>query len=148
MDSLSRLRVEADVNNLSEIRGYIQNSISSLGVPQGIVDDLILAVDEVVTNIIIHGYIDLPGMIEIEVKKQAEILFLRIVDQAPCFDPTQVPSPDLTLPLDKRPMGKYGLYLIRKLVNEVIYEIPPEGGNQLTLVKNILKYSKPKRSEL
>lgn len=145
MDNVSRLRVEADVNNLSQIRGYIQNSISTLDVPQGLVDDIVLAVDEAVTNIILHGYKEGPGMIEIELRRESDSLFLCLQDQAPSFDPTQVPSPDLTLPLEKRPLGNMGVHLIRHMVDEIIYEIPSGGGNQLILVKNISN-SRPRRN--
>jgi serine/threonine-protein kinase RsbW len=90
-----------------------------------------------VTNIIVHGYGDRPGMIEIEVRKASGSLFVQLQDQAPSFDPTQVPPPDLTLPLHNRPLGKCGVHLIRNNVDRMIYEIPPGGGNQLTLVKDV-----------
>ncbi len=145
MDPISRLRVEANVKNLSKIRKFVGQSTSGLGITQDTVDDIVLAVDEAATNIILHGYKEGPGMIEIELRRELDSLFLCLQDQAPSFDPTQVPSPDLTLPLEKRPLGNMGVHLIRHMVDEIIYEIPSGGGNMLILVKNISN-SRPRRN--
>jgi anti-sigma regulatory factor (Ser/Thr protein kinase) len=56
---------------------------------------------------------------------------------APPFDPTRVPDPDLTLPLEERPLGGLGIYLIRQSVDKMVYRAVPEGGNELTLVKRL-----------
>jgi serine/threonine-protein kinase RsbW len=137
MDPNSKLRVDAHVENLIKIRNFVQQTTSALGVAQEQIDDVILAVDEVATNIIVHGYKGQPGMIDIEVSRESDSLLLRLQDQAPGFDPTQVPSPDVTLPLEKRPLGKLGIHLVRHMVDEIIYKIPSGRGNQLTLVKHI-----------
>lgn len=76
-------------------------------------------------------------MIDIDVEIHSHRLIIILADQAPSFDPTHVPPPDLTLPLEKRPLGKNGVYLIKNYVDEMNYLIPPEGGNKLTLVKYI-----------
>jgi len=145
MDPISRMRVEANVKNLTKIRNFVGQSTSGLGITQDTVDDIVLAVDEAATNIILHGYKERPGMLEIELRRESDSLFLCLQDQAPSFDPTQVPSPDLTLPLEKRPLGNMGVHLIRHMVDEIIYEIPSGGGNQLILVKKISN-SRPRRN--
>jgi anti-sigma regulatory factor (Ser/Thr protein kinase) len=38
--------------------------------------------------------------------------------------------------LTKRNLGGLGLYLIRKMMDEVRYEASPESGNVLTMVKH------------
>lgn len=146
MDPISKLRVEANVKNLVKIRNFVEQSTSGLGVPQETIDDVILAVDEAATNIILHGYKGRPGMIEIEVRKESDTLFLYLQDQAPSFDPRQVLPPDLTLPLAVRPLGKMGVHLMKNLVDEIIYEMPSGGGNQLILVKHISN-SDPRRNK-
>ena len=140
MHPVSQLHVDADVANLVKIREFVQQSTSAQGVTQEIIDDIVLAVDEAVTNIIVHGYKDQPGIIEIEVRRESDTLFLHLQDQAPSFNPTQVPSPDLTLSLEKRPLGHLGVLMIRHIVDEMIYEIRPGGGNLLTLVKNVSNF--------
>ena len=137
MEPVSTLQIEANVKNLSKIRTFLQDSTATLGLHQETIDDLILAVDEAATNIILHGYQGEPGLIDIVLSKGPESISLYLQDQAPSYDPTQVPPPDLSLPLESRPLGRLGIHLMRNLVDQVIYEIPPGGGNRLTLVKTI-----------
>ena len=138
MNPHSTIRVNADVKNLAEIRRFIEASAESLQVGTAAAGEIVLAVDEAATNIILHGYRGQPGFIEIVVERQGDSLIVHLYDQAPPFDPTKVPAPDLTLPLEERPVGKLGVFLITRFMDDVIYSASPQGGNQLTLVKKIL----------
>ncbi len=106
---------------------------------------MVRAVDECVCNIIVHGYRGRPGSIEIALWGSQESLVVRLRDQALPFDPTAVPSPDVTSPLEQRPLGGLGIHLARYLVDEMTYRQLPEGGNELTLVKRI--YPPPDEDE-
>ena len=99
------------------------------------IDDTLAALDEAVSNIIIHGYHGQPGSIEVEVEKEKEALVIRLRDQSPLFDPTLVPPPDLTLPLEERRLGGLGIHLIRCFTDSMAYRVTPEGDNELTLMK-------------
>lgn len=136
MNSLSTTRVPADVKNLAEIRRFVQASAESLQVDPEVIAEVILAVDEAVTNVILHGYRGQPGLIEIAVERQGDSLVVHLYDQAPPFDPTQVPPPDLTLPLEERPVGKMGVFLIYQFMDDVIHSTSPQGGNHLILMKD------------
>lgn len=138
MDTQSSLRIEAELKNLSQVRRFVQETATALEASPDTVSEVLLAVDEAVTNSIVHGYRGQSGMIEIEVKRSGNLLLLRVRDQAPPFDPTQVPSPDLTLPLEQRPLGKMGIYMIQQLTDEVVYRVTPQGDNELTMIKNLV----------
>ena len=134
-ESPFKLRVQSDVKNLAEIRRYVRASSESLQVDADVINEVVLAVDEAAANIILRGYQGQPGLIEIAVERQGDSLVIHLIDQAPVFDPTQVPPPDLTLPLEERPVGKMGVFLINQFIDDVIYSTPPQGGNHLILVK-------------
>jgi serine/threonine-protein kinase RsbW len=125
----------AGLADLEEIRGFVRSAITSLGAGQALVDDLLLAVDELVTNIMVHGYRGQPGEVEIEVRKDGASFVVVLKDQAPPFDPTRVLPPDLTLPLEQRPVGGLGIFLARQAVDHVMHRATMNGGNELTLVK-------------
>ena len=129
------LWVAAELSHLAGIRDFVRESVRSLGAGPALVDDLILAVDESVANIIMHGYRGQPGEIEIEVRKDGADYVVAVRDQAPPFDPTRVLPPDLTLPLEQRPLGGLGIYLTRQTVDLVMHRVTGDGGNELTLVK-------------
>jgi len=136
MAEKSILRVAADLSNLASIRDFVRRTAKLSGGGPALVDDLVLAVDESVTNIIMHGYRGQPGEIEIEVRKDEADFVVTLRDQAPPFDPTRVLPPDLKLPLERRPPGGLGIFLTRQAVDHVMHRVTGDGGNELRLVKH------------
>jgi len=135
--SPSTLRVAAELDNLAVIRRFVESAAAALDIDSATIGDIVQSVDESVTNIIEHGYRGAPGTIEVEVRREGDALMAILRDQAPPFDPTQRPPPDITLPLDERPLGGLGVYLTRMFMDQVKHRVTAEGGNELTLVKNV-----------
>jgi serine/threonine-protein kinase RsbW len=133
--STKSLHIAAELKNLAAIRRFIEKTARALGVDPAIVPDLLLAVDEAATNIIVHGYQGQEGPIEVEVEREGDALVIRLRDEAAPFDPTAIPPPDLSLPLEQRSPGGVGIYLMRQCVEQVTHRCTPQGGNELTLVK-------------
>jgi anti-sigma regulatory factor (Ser/Thr protein kinase) len=131
------LRIPAELNQLAIVRRFVQETAATLGASAAAVDELALAVDESITNVLVHGYQNRPGEVEIEIGRADEALVVHLRDQAPPFDPTRLPTPDVTLPLDKRRVGGMGILLIRHFVDALTYRLTSEGGNELTLIKNL-----------
>ena len=139
MTHVVSLRVAADVAQLAAIRAFVEQHTRALGVDEAAMYDLVLAVNEVATNIMIHGYRRQPeGEIEIDLRRQGDAIEIRLRDQARLFDPTRVPAPDLNLPLHKRPLGGMGVHVTRQITDAIRYRVTPEGGNELTLVKSAI----------
>ncbi len=137
MTDASSLQVPAVLNNLVVIRRFVAEAAAGRGAEARAIDDVVQAVDELATNVMVHGYASQPGPIGVQIHRDDDRLIVVLSDQAPPFDPTLVPPPDLTLPLEERPLGKLGLFLVRHLIDEVTYRAPPGGGNELTLTKKL-----------
>ncbi len=135
MSTRSSLRVQAEVDQLAALRQFVEDRARALGVEQSAVYDLVLAANEIATNIVVHGYRGQPGEIDVELRPVDDAIEICLRDQAPPFDPTGAPTPDLTLPLHRRPRGGCGIHVTRQLMDLMIYRAPPQGGNELTLVK-------------
>ena len=129
------LQLIAGLDQLAAIRDFVQQEADRLGVDQSAIDDLLLAVTEVVTNSIEHGYDEQPGPITIEIGANADSVLVSVSDRAPPYDPRLGPLPDLSVPPQLRPPGGLGLYLIRSITDELRYDPLPEGGNKTSLVK-------------
>ncbi|GAB1422244.1 hypothetical protein MASR2M15_24650 [Anaerolineales bacterium] len=108
---------------------------------QGLDDDTAyrceLAVDEVLTNIIEHGYKfeGANSRIDIEVQRLNHGLQIRIVDDAPPFNPLNQVNPDPQAPLNERSKGGWGIYFVKKYMNQVRYELI-QGRNNLIMTMN------------
>jgi serine/threonine-protein kinase RsbW len=134
---MADLFVAAEVGNLAEIRRFVREEATALAAGEEAICDLELAVDEAACNIIRHGYKGLVGTIQISVKRNGDSLVICLHDEAPLFDPTHHPPPDVTLPLEQRPLGGLGIFLIRQAVDGWAYRVTPEGDNELTLIKHL-----------
>lgn len=95
------------------------------------------AVDEACSNIIDHAYRgeDL-GTIIIKVNEKENSLHIVLRDKGKPFDPNDVPQPNINSPLENRKERGLGIFFMRNLMDQVIFEFSEEKGNKLTLVKN------------
>jgi serine/threonine-protein kinase RsbW len=134
---METLVVEARRSKLAALRHFVSEKVAAFGVSGPAADDLILAVDESATNIIVHGYRGAPGRIELQLERQGDALIARLLDDSPYFDPNQAAPPDLTLPLEERSTGGLGIYLCRAFTDSLSYCRTPDGRNELTLIKKL-----------
>jgi anti-sigma regulatory factor (Ser/Thr protein kinase) len=135
MQYSASLQLIAGLDQLAAIRDFVQREAAQLGVDQSAIEDLLLAVTEVVTNGIEHGYNGQPGPFKIEIGANSTSVLVSVTDQAPPFDPRLGPLPDLSVPSQIRPPGGLGLFLIHTVTDELLYRPLPEGGNKTGLVK-------------
>ncbi len=131
------LNLTADLQRLATARQFITQAATTLGATPKAVDDLVLAVDELATNIINHGYRGQPGAIEIVARREGDAIVVQLRDESPPFDPTQAPEPDTTLPLHLRPVGGLGIFLARRLMDAMTYRRTSDHYNEMTLTKKI-----------
>ena len=132
------LRIKVQKDNFKTIRKYIKRKLVIHQVKnRSDRENIMLAAMEAVTNISIHGYQNQPGVIEIEVIRQKDSIRIYLRDQAPIFNPQIIEAPDFSIPLEERPMGGLGIYLINQLMDQVIHKSLPQGGNELILVKKV-----------
>lgn len=131
------LTVPGELKNLAVIRQFVKETAAAMGADETSIQDLVLAVDESATNVISYGYQDHPGSLEVRMDLQGDQMVVRLLDQSPPFDPTQVPPPRLNVPIEERVNGGLGIYLARQLTDEMVYRVLPGGTNELTLRKRL-----------
>ena len=128
--------------DLGRIRRYVRDTGTAVGCNSPAIDELIVAVNEALANIVKHSYQNEPGKIEVTVACDRERIKVILLDDGPGFDPTLVSSPDTTLPLEDRPFGGLGVHMMRDFCDELSYCRDPHGRNELTFLKHI-DYQEP-----
>jgi len=109
---------------------------TSQKLPLSITSGLDVALDEVLSNIILYGFRDgAEHQICVDVRISADNLVLDVRDDGIAFDPLKAPEPDLSLDLDHRPIGGLGLHFIRTVLDDVTYR-RVDGWNILTMKKH------------
>jgi serine/threonine-protein kinase RsbW len=132
-----KLRVEADLQNLSVISNVISEAMKQAGIDVEVIGRVLMAVDEACTNIILYAYPNRKGHIALTYWLDQDDFTISIEDDGQRFNPCSVPSPDLDANLDNRTVGGLGVHFIRKFMDEIGYQYVPGVGNQLTMRKHV-----------
>lgn len=109
----------AEIESLTEaLRGWSERH----GIPARTVNSIILMLDELLTNVVMHGYgDDDSGEIEVTVLPVTNGVEVIIRDSAPAFDPFSIAEPDTTLDIDERDIGGLGVHFVRKMADNFAY---------------------------
>jgi serine/threonine-protein kinase RsbW len=135
-----KLSVNSNTDNLSHIREFTRTSAEKAGFSEDTIGKIILAVDEACTNIIKHAYKNLPGgIIDIEIEYSNPRFAIKIVDQGISFDVQKVPEPDIQEYYKQKRIGGLGVYLMKKLMDEVNYSTLKNNRNQIEIVKYLTR---------
>jgi serine/threonine-protein kinase RsbW len=132
---MATLTVLADFKQLATIRNFVASVGRDLGLGQEVIYDLQLAVDEACANVIKHAYGGQGGRLKVTVEPVGDTIQVIIRDWGSAFDPQAVPIPDVSAPLEDRPLGGLGLFLMRQMMDRVDFEFDQDQGNTLTMTK-------------
>ncbi|GIK51346.1 MAG: ATP-binding protein [Planctomycetaceae bacterium] len=137
-----RIEVDAKTANLAKVREFLHGAIKRSSLPAGDINKVVLAVDEAVANIIQHGYVGRDdGKVEVQIEADGSRFTIRILDSGISYDTAKGANANADLDLkshisagSKRGLG---LFIMRKVMDEVQYSSREGQQNVLTLVKYI-----------
>ncbi|MFC9296546.1 ATP-binding protein [Streptomyces sp. NPDC057011] len=127
------LEVPATVGALGEIAAFVQRLAGRAGLDKGSAYRIRLAVDELATNVVMHGYRGGDGRITVRGRSGPGGVQITLMDTAPPFDPVEgrlPPAPGVP-PQDRR-IGGLGIHLALTSVDEFTY-VHRDGRNISTL---------------
>jgi anti-sigma regulatory factor (Ser/Thr protein kinase) len=119
------LTVPGSLESLKAVRDFVKRAAGEAQLDKQSAYRLVLAVDEIVANIVIHGYDEagLHGDIEVGFSIAPDRLRIDLFDRALPYDPNLHRTPDnLDEPLENRPIGGLGVYLARQGTDDFQYE--------------------------
>jgi anti-sigma regulatory factor (Ser/Thr protein kinase) len=133
---MQSIRFAAKFEFLDEIRDFVGEIARKGGFGDKDVYNIQLATDEAASNIIEHAYEGIPdGVLDLSCGMQSDSIKIVLIDYGLPFDPSKIPMPDLKADLSARKIGGLGIFLMRKLMDEVTYEPRPDKSNVLTMIK-------------
>jgi len=132
------LSIKSTTENLLQVRKFIREAALEAGIDEQNIGKIILAVDEACTNIIKHAYKYSPeGTIVLSLKANRKKIEIKITDDGEHFNPSSVPDPDIVEYHKQRKVGGLGMFLMKKLMDEVRYNTISRNKNQVILVKHV-----------
>jgi len=134
---MKNVQFAAKFEFLDEIRDFVGEIARAGGFGEKDIYNIQLATDEAASNIIEHAYENRPdGILELSCGMQGDSIKIILTDRGESFDPSEIPMPDLKADLSDRKIGGLGIFLMRKLMDEVQYEARPDKSNVLTMLKH------------
>ncbi len=145
------ITIPAHLSSLDSLPQFLDSLLRPFHLPSSLhaqkANLLNLALEEALVNIINYAYSPSspspsPSITLISTPLDPQTLKIVILDHGSPFDPTAASAPDLSAPLDDRPIGGLGIHLLRTICSFVSYLRIPESpeapeataANSLTLL--------------
>lgn len=130
--------IGCSLNNLKGIRDFIRESLKGHGVTDVTMNEIVLAIDEMCSNLMIHAHHCNPEhMLELHIRvpKKGELIF-EIVDDGNVFDINTFMEPDLDNLVQEKRKGGLGIRLVKSIMDSVEY-LHQGGKNVCRLTKRV-----------
>jgi len=128
--SMKKLTVKASIDNLDEVLDFVNENLERRNCPLALRHQIDTAVDEVFMNIAHYAYKPAEGYVVIYISTEEEIL-IRFEDTGEPYNPLEQAAPDLGKPLMERKIGGLGIFMIKQLMDKVVYT---RAGNKNVLI--------------
>ena len=132
MESVS-LKIAPELDQLERITAAVEEFAERDDWPPDLTFKVNLVLDELSVNVVNYG--GNASEIEVSLASDGDQVRVEIADDGKPFDPLhEAPEPDIDAPLEDRPIGGLGIYLVREMMDELYYS-RENGKNRLAMVK-------------
>ena len=137
-DKSNELTIEALPENLNAVTEFVDARLELVDCPLKIQLQIDVALEEIFINIAHYAYRPGkgPATVRVDVSDEPITVTITFIDQGVPYDPLAKDDPDITLPADEREIGGLGIFMTKKLMDDVVYEYK-DGSNILRLVKKL-----------
>lgn len=118
-----RYNIGCSLENLKGIRDFIRGSLEGQGLSEVTVNEIVLALDEMCSNLMIHAHHCNPDHVlelHISIPKNKTLVF-EIIDDGKMFDINQFTEPELGNLVHEKRKGGLGIRLVKSIMDSVEY---------------------------
>ena len=134
---MKTITVPALTEQLDTVLQFVQNELDQINCPLKICNQIAIAVEEIFVNIAHYAYRpdvgDATIRCQVSTSGQPQIT-VEFLDSGKPYDPLKNADPDTTLSAEERDIGGLGIFMVKRLMDDVKYEYK-DGKNILTIQK-------------
>ncbi len=136
--SPDELEIEAATENLKEVQDFVGERLEAADCPPKTLMQIGIAVEEIFVNIASYAYAPEKGnaVVRVEVSREPVAVTITFIDHGVPYDPLSRTDPDTSLPAEERGIGGLGIFMTKKLMDDIAYEYK-DGKNILTMKKSL-----------
>lgn len=132
-------KVGCSIQNLRGVREFIRNALRPSGLNEMQISELVLAVDEVSSNLMIHAHQCNPDdLFELTVEIKNDQVIFELVDEKNVFDMNAFATPSLGELISEKRKGGLGIRLVKSIMDFIEYD-QRDGHKVCRLIKKIPK---------
>lgn len=129
--------IGCSLSNLKGVRDFIRQSLKGQGMSDVEVSAIVLAMDEMCSNLMIHAHHCNPDhVLELHVTTATTQVVFEIVDDGSMFDINEFSTPALDNLVHEKRKGGLGIRLVKSIMDGIEY-FHRDGKNVCRLVKNV-----------
>ena len=132
---MKQITIPAKVEKLDTLLDFITDIMQKLNINEMLQSKISVAVEEIFVNIAHYAYPSKDGDVIISVNNQNDRIMIELRDTGVPYNPLEKEDPDITLSAEERSIGGLGIFMVKKIMDDVTYEYN-NGQNILTLIKN------------
>ena len=122
MDEKLFIRIKNRISEIAQVSQLLSDFASRHQLPQNAINNIDLALDEILNNVINYSYDDQNvHEIQVQIMLQNDQIIITVKDDGHKFNPLDIPSADTKSPLQERPIGGLGIHLFKNVMDEVEY---------------------------
>ena len=135
---MKELTIAATIENIETVTDFVNEQLEAYDCPMKAQMQIDIAIDELFGNIAHYAYNPEVGSatVRVEVVEEPLSVVITFIDNGVPYDPLKKDDPDITLSAEDREIGGLGIFMVKKTMDDIIYEYK-DGQNRLTIVKKI-----------
>jgi anti-sigma regulatory factor (Ser/Thr protein kinase) len=131
------ISLDGDIRELERLSAWIAAFCADHGLEGDVEFDLNLALEELFTNSVRHGGCEgMRDAARVRLRLADGGVAVEYSDRGAAFNPLDAPEPDVTTPLMERQVGGLGVYMVRRVVQDLQYQRCGE-SNQITMTRRM-----------
>ena len=133
---MKSITVEAVIQNVETVTEFVNTVLEENDCPMKVQMQIDVVIDEIFGNISYYAYGADGGKASVQAGIEKGMIVLVFIDQGIPYNPLENKDPDITLNLEEREIGGLGIYMVKKIMDEVSYEYM-DGQNILRMRKSL-----------
>lgn len=135
---MKEMTLAATVENIAAVTDFVNEQLGRHACPMKAQAQIDIAIDELFGNVARYAYQDEVGeaTVCVDFTEEPMKVVITFIDQGIPYDPLSAQSPDVALSAEERESGGLGIFITKKIMDEIAYRYE-DGKNVLTIRKKI-----------
>ena len=116
------MRFKAEIGEWVKASSYIEETLSNASISPAVLTAFLLSGEELFVNVASYAYKEKEGFCDLDLIIETDKVIMSISDNGQKFDPFEKKDPNINVPLEERNIGGLGIFMVKKLMDEVSYK--------------------------